>query len=155
MEAKYGKFLNQSKAIPVHVKYKGFWRNHDSLAHMWNDWYREYLDAKSFFRIVVRFEDLLFHARNVTTQVCKCAGGALRMDGSFRYVLESAKRGPNAHGPMEARTGFLKALTKYGKAVHRLDGFRKTDIAYAREHLDPTMMDFFRYVHPSEDDVEQ
>ena len=79
---------------------------------MWNDWYREYVDINHFSRIIVRYEDLLFHPRNVTETVCKCAGGRLRKDGRFEYVTGSAKKGPTAHGPMELRTGFVKAMIK-------------------------------------------
>ena len=152
-EADYHQFQRflggRNESIPVHVKYNGFWKHHTSLAHLWNDWYREYWNITTMNRLIVRFEDLLFHPKAVTTAVCKCAGGSLKRDGKFEYVLDSAKKGPNAHGPMEARTGFLKALSKYGKADHRTDGFQPPDLAYTKQHLDPELMTYFRYIHPS------
>ena len=50
--------------IPVTVKYDKDIYDHDSLAHFWSEWYRLYLDA-DFPRIMVRFEDMLFHAKEV------------------------------------------------------------------------------------------
>ena len=144
---RFRKYINKNESIPVHVRYDGFWRHHESLAHLWNDWYREYLEIKTMNRLIVRFEDLLFHPKAVTTAVCKCAGGQLRRDGNFEYVLDSAKKGPNAHGPMESRTGFIKAIIKYGTRAHRHDGFLDEDLRYAKEHLDPKIMEMFRYVH--------
>eukprot|EP00541_Cyclophora_tenuis_P012168 CAMPEP_0116552586 /NCGR_PEP_ID=MMETSP0397-20121206/6572_1 /TAXON_ID=216820 /ORGANISM="Cyclophora tenuis, Strain ECT3854" /LENGTH=202 /DNA_ID=CAMNT_0004077559 /DNA_START=96 /DNA_END=702 /DNA_ORIENTATION=+ len=146
----FRRFISRNESIPVHVKYAGFWKHHKSMAHFWNDWYREYWNITTMNRLIVRFEDLLFHPKAVTTAVCECAGGSLRFDGGFEYVLNSAKKGPNAHGPMEARTGFIKALSKYGKADHRLDGFLEADIEYAKQHLDPELMQFFSLsIHPS------
>jgi hypothetical protein len=42
-----------SKTVPVYVKYKMETVNHESLAHMWNEWYRDYYDAP-FPRVIVR-----------------------------------------------------------------------------------------------------
>ncbi|KAL3936752.1 MAG: hypothetical protein SGBAC_008004 [Bacillariaceae sp.] len=71
----------------------------DSLVHYWNDWYGSYYyknDAKSsgnaatttgkkpkeeeeeekeFPRLMIRFEDTLFHAKTVMKLVCACGGG--------------------------------------------------------------------------------
>jgi hypothetical protein len=146
----FGRFLKEGQPVKVHVKYSGFWKHHDSLVGMWNDWYREYYDAVDFNRLIVRYEDLLFFPRQVTEAVCKCAGGSLRRDGHFLYVVDSAKKGATAHGPMELRTGFLKAIIKYGKATNRASRYSKDDLDYAEAHLDKELMDFFRYKHPHE-----
>jgi hypothetical protein len=50
--------------IPVTVKYDTDVYEHVSLAHFWSEWYRLYLEA-DFPRIMVRFEDMLFHAKEV------------------------------------------------------------------------------------------
>lgn len=55
--------------IPVTVKYDKDVYNHGSLAHFWSEWYRLYLDA-DFPRIMVRFEDMLFHAKEVIEREC-------------------------------------------------------------------------------------
>ena len=41
----------------------------------------------------------VFHAKEVTEAVCKCAGGALNRHG-FKYITESAKRGVGKCGSM-------------------------------------------------------
>ena len=48
--------------------------NYTSLVDMWNLWYKDW-HAVSFPRLMVRFEDLLFHAEDVVSQVCACGGG--------------------------------------------------------------------------------
>jgi len=143
----WGKFLKAMKPIPVHVKYNGFWKHHESLVGMWNDWYREYFGTDSFPSLIVRYEDLLFHPQEVTETVCRCAGGSLRRDGHFEFVLDSAKKGDTAHGPKEDRTGFLQALIKYGQRTTN-PKLTMHDLRYASIHLDKEMMKFFNYKHP-------
>ena len=146
----FGRFLKEGQPVNVRVEYDGFWKHHDSLVGMWNDWYREYYDGVEFNRLMVRYEDLLFFPRQVTEAVCTCAGGSLRPDGQFKYAVVSAKTGENAHGPMELRTGFLKAIIKYGTATNRTSRYLKADLDYAKNHLDKDMMEFFGYKHPDE-----
>jgi len=147
---KYGKYLQKSQPIPVHVKYDGFFRHHESLVGFWNDWYREYWDSTSLPRLMVRYEDLMFHAQEVTEKVCHCAGGSMARD-KFTYVIDSAKKGNEAHGPKELRTGYLKALIKYGKRQTNPQ-LTEDDLTYAEQALDKEMMDFFHYKHPHEVD---
>lgn len=51
---RHGKYLQKSQPIPVHVRYEGFFRHHESLVGFWNDWYREYWDSTSVPRLIVR-----------------------------------------------------------------------------------------------------
>jgi hypothetical protein len=146
----FGKFLKEGQPVPIHVKYNGFWKHYDSLVGMWNTWYREYYDGVPFQRVMVRYEDLLFFPYQVTQAVCACAGGELRTDRDFQYIVKSAKKGETAHGPMELRTGYLQALIHYGKATHRSTRYLKADLEYARQHLDTVLMEYFGYKHPDE-----
>lgn len=125
-------------------------QHHDSLVGFWNDWYNDYVNA-SFPRIIVRFEDLVFHAKEVTTQVCHCAGGELKRK-KFQYIVNSAKKGEAAHGPMEARTSFIGAMIRYGKDTHRLDSMTPEDLEYARQTLDPKLMEYFNYKYDKIDE---
>jgi hypothetical protein len=69
--------------------------------------------------------------------------------GKFHYVVDSAKKGAGAHGSI--RTGYIDAIIKYGSERHRYNGFHPEDLKYAREHLDPAMMEDFGYkFHPIE-----
>lgn len=131
--------------VPVAVQYPEFVSKHDSLVHLWNDWYNEYADAK-FPRLIVRFEDLIFHAKNVTETVCQCAGGEMKNHG-FQYIVDSAKKGVGAHGKMEERTSMIQAIIRYGKDSSRLSGFKEEDLEFARKNLDPKLMEFFGYQH--------
>ena len=70
----FGRFLKEGQPVNVHVKYSGFWKHHDSLVGMWNDWYREYYDGVEFDRRMVSYEDLLFFPWQVTDADCTCCG---------------------------------------------------------------------------------
>ena len=119
--------------------------HHSSLAHLWNDWYRYYYDTTLYPRIIVRFEDLIIHAKNLTHQICECAGGKVRTDRPFQYIVESAKDGPG-HGSV--RTGMVAAWIKYGKPLGIRAGFSKEDYEAAKEFLNSELMETFYYKHP-------
>jgi len=145
-------FTNTSKVIPVTVKYKSLTTHHISLAHMWNDWYGEYVEA-DFPRVFVRMEDLIFHPVNVTEQVCKCAGGRLKERG-FQYVKNSAKEEEINQGQFE--TTMLDAMIRYGSATNadRTKGMTLQDKEYARLSIRQDLMDMFGYTYPEEENDE-
>mmetsp|Transcript_43352 Transcript_43352/g.104772 ORF Transcript_43352/g.104772 Transcript_43352/m.104772 type:complete len:510 (+) Transcript_43352:151-1680(+) len=132
--------LRNIKAV---VHYAEMSKNHDSILHLWNDWYTEYRTA-NFPHLIVRFEDLVFHPQEVTKQVCECAGGSMRNDGRFIYIVDSAKKGKAAHG--KNRTGYVDAIIKYGSAARRYDGYQyKEDLEYIRDNVDPGLMEVMQY----------
>ena len=133
--------------VPVGIKYDAYANHHDSLAHLWNDWYAQYLEKANFPYIVVRFEDLQFYTKNITYQICECAGGKIRTDRPFRYIVDSAKDGPG-HGRKEDRTGMVAAWKRYGKPMPPQNGFGTLDYTTAVEHLNSEFMDMFGYKHP-------
>jgi len=139
--------LLPGEGVPVKVVYKMFNKTHDSLADFWNVWYQEYVNAP-FPRLIVRFEDVIFHPKAVTKMACECAGGELNR-GQFRYVVDSAKKG-NAHGRSSERTSYVDALIKYGSEEGRYTGMDRADLEYARDHLDKVLMDMFGYKYPPE-----
>jgi hypothetical protein len=141
--------LRNKKVVPVAVHYPEFVRQHDSLAHFWNDWYNEYAKA-TFPRVIVRFEDLIFHAKEVTTAVCECAGGEMKKQ-DFMYIVDSAKKGLGAHGKLSQRTSFIEAIIRYGKDTGRLSGMTPEDIEFARKSLDRDLVEFFGYLDPPQD----
>lgn len=85
-----------AKPTTTSIKYADFNKRHDSILHHWNDYYQEYLNI-DIPVMMVRFEDLVFHPKEVTKQVCECAGGQM-MNKKFSYIVESAKKGKGAHG---------------------------------------------------------
>lgn len=137
------------KYVNVRVKYSNTVLHHDSLAHFWNDWYQEYMEA-DYPRVFVRFEDLLFYGEEVIRTLCKCGGGVPRRP-DFLHIQDSAKLGTMAHG--HDKTSLLKAILLYGNDLHRLDTFNQEDLKAAREFLDPYLMKLFNYQHPTTDAV--
>jgi hypothetical protein len=147
-EADHANFpmLRGKDYFPVSVRYSDFYKHHKSLIGMWNDWYNEYKNVE-FQRLFVRYEDLLFHPRQVTETVCHCAGGTMNR-GKFQYVVDSAKKGIGAHGSV--RTGYVDAIIKYGSDRSRYKGYAAEDLVYTRENLDPILMEEFGYqYHPA------
>jgi hypothetical protein len=146
-----GTATSKTGGVPVHVQYKEFSQDHDSLVEFWNEWYAAYVKAP-FPRMIVRFEDLVFHPKYVITTVCECAGGELQKK-PFTYIVDSAKKGDGAHGAKSERTSYIDALVKYGTEAGRYKGFARADLDYARQHLDPTLMRSFGYKYPPENAV--
>lgn len=186
---------------PVHVKYAND-RSQDaqSLAHLWNDWYRDYYNVaptkptgeedggevgeegtqqqrqaeeeeetmtdenesspphkerhgnqKEYYPwIMVRMEDLIFHAKETITQVCTCIGGVVRSDRPFTYIVDSAKCDSPGH---DCSTGMATAWIKYGGRRRKkspLDepGWRRKDYQVAQQVLDAELMENLHYRHP-------
>jgi hypothetical protein len=141
--------LKDVESIFVTIPYKVVERRHESLLHHWNDWYGSYIHAQ-WPRLLVRFEDLIFHPKNVTQTICECAGGALD-DAPFTYIVDSAKKG-REHG--KERTGYVDAIIRYGTNVQRWKGMTQQDLNFARQHVDRGLTEMFGYHNPPEKNVE-
>ena len=142
--------LKDASAVPVRIEYAAGTREHDSLIHHWNDYYSAYLRQDRFPRLMVRFEDLIFHPKRVTETVCECAGGEMKhaLDGKgFEYIVQSAKKGA-MHG--KERTGYVDAILRYGTDKNRWKGGGMTDAdrQFAERHLDHELMELFDYKLP-------
>lgn len=127
----------------VNIQYKAFLQQHESLIHFWNDWYQDYITA-TFPRLIVRFEDVVFHPKEITQKVCECAGGKLKARG-FKYIVDSAKKGA-AHGT--DKTSYTDAIVKYGRETGRYKGMEQEDLTYAANHVDSNLMTWFNYQYP-------
>jgi hypothetical protein len=113
-----------------------------SMADLWTEWNLQYLDA-DFPRLIVRFEDYLFHTRRLFDIILECAGiPPLPQEQPFVYHTEPAK----VHGG--ASIDFVEAIIKYGTAHGRSKGFSDADLEYAQEALDVRLMELFHYHHP-------
>jgi hypothetical protein len=133
---------------PVTVVYnreRGNITHHDSLVHMWNEWNGEYVYKANYPRLMVRFEDLIYHTDKVMHQICDCAGAKFHSPGKITYQISTAKQG-NAH---KSDVGIVKALIKYGDPNTRIQRYLPGDIDYATQHLDSNMMKIFGYTYPS------
>ena len=134
------------KTSKVTVSYrsdnKGYY---DSLVGLWNDWYGDYLAAGDEFpRLIIRYEDLLFHFEEVMTQVCECGGGKLiHHENGFVLNDENAKAGHR-----NGSNGLLGAMLRYGFDAKRTETFTKEDVAYANDSLRKDLMEMFSYSFP-------
>jgi hypothetical protein len=145
--------LRDAQSVPVLVKYAEFERRHESMIHHWNEFYAGYYNQESFPRLIVRFEDLIFHPKPVVQAVCECAGGRLKHehDGKgFQYIVQSAKK-TGGHG--QEKTGYVDAIVKYGKGKDRWKegGMTNQDRMFALDHLDHELMEQFGYQYPTID----
>lgn len=95
----------------------------------------------------MRIEDLIFHPEEVTTAVCECAGGSMREDGKFKYIVNSAKKGEHAHG--KERTGYVDAIVKYGSDKKRYESYHvPSDLEYIRDNVDSELLTLMGYRAP-------
>jgi len=143
---------NGGNAVPVKVIYqkaeaglhysKANGTHHESLAGLWNDWYSQWVDA-TFPRLIIRFEDLLYHAEEVVGQVCRCGGGV--MGDKFIYTEASAKEGQVIH---KGGNGLVKSLLSYGNKTNRVAVYEDPDLEYAEKNLNRDMMEMFHYEYP-------
>jgi len=138
-ERQYNRYKNiDTFTVDVERDYE---ETYDSLADYWTEWYREFMDA-DFPRLIIRFEDTLFHAEQVMKAVMDCVGQP--MERPFKYHLEKSKSSGKA-------ADFAGALGKYGSEKGRYDGLAMEDKEYLRSALDATLMRTFHYPPISED----
>jgi hypothetical protein len=105
-----------------------------------SDWYREYLDAP-YPRLIIRFEDTLYHAEKIFRAVSDCAG-VPPVKTKFARMIHSAK------SAKEQSSDLLTNLAKNGVETNRYVQMIKEDLDFARATLDPHLMTIFGYVHP-------
>ena len=131
-----------TNGIPISIHYNPNTTLYNNMADAWNTWNQEYIDA-DIPRLVVRFEDLLLHAKSVITDVCHCFGGTLINATHFQYISESAKKAE--HGHAGATKGFAEALLLYTNSSNRIKSFTKEDLVFANSALNQTMMELLSY----------
>jgi hypothetical protein len=95
---------------------------------------------------MIRFEDLLFHPKEVITNICRCAGAQVPIseDGRFVYVVGEGKWGA-AH---QGSSNMVTAMIKYGNDHSRFTNMTETDMTYAQTAIDSELMGLFRYRKP-------
>ena len=147
--------LYNNSTVPVTIRYAKFNRMHDSMIDHWNEFYMEYFQQSRFPRVMVRFEDLVFHPKQVIQTVCECAGGTLKHEKEFQYIVSSAKI-TEGHG--NDKTGYVDAIIRYGSTRFprwHNGGMTDSDRRYAMVHLDQEMMNVFQYPFPEKAIIDQ
>lgn len=141
--------ISKEKKEPVGVKVKlaEQWLNFDSLADLWNEFYAQYFRDFNYPFLIVRFEDLTFRQYETTKIICECAGGVVKPQNMFHYIVKSAKQGPG-HGKVSDRTGMVDAWIKYGQPKQVKGGFSDEDYNAAVEFLSHDFMEKMGYHYP-------
>lgn len=91
-------------------------------------------------------EDLVFYPKETTKAVCECAGGKIRTDQPFQFIVDSAKADSPGH---DVSTGIFAAWVKYAKRPQPRYGLLEEDYAAAIESLNQALMESLGYHHPS------
>ena len=166
------------KYTPVAVKYSDeIIARHRSMADMWNDFYGDYvslpiddgieqsndinIDTNNINekdtkkrpslpgRIIVRLEDLIFHADKVVPQICECMGATYHPDGTDGNILlipETVNQNDGVQDLDSTITGILRTIIKYGTPSKRLERFQDMQqLVAAKKLLNGTLMDLFGY----------
>jgi hypothetical protein len=140
------KLLKNGSWNQVNVTYGSHQKEYyESLGHLWNEWYDDYVTGADYPFLMVRMEDLTFYAKETTTAICECAGGKIRTDQPFKYVVGSAKADDKGH---KSSTGLFEAFIKYSKPYKPQAGFTDEDYKASKEVLNRDLMSAFGYKHP-------
>jgi len=161
----YPRFRNK-KHIPVHVTYdRGMQIKYESIAHLWNEWYAEYvgfkgnanehkqprhtsestMEEQAFPFLLVRMEDLIFHAKTIVPQLCECIGGTLSGDevSQVAIIANGFNSGIDTSGGL--MTGLVRSIVNYGNITKRRDGYPKFQLEAAMDTLDSNLMNLLGY----------
>jgi len=138
------------KYIPVHVKYSDILNiKYTSLGHLYNEWYNAYLNVTTYPRIMIRLEDIIFHADKVVPQIYDCYGGTwvggsrTRKEGiSLLPFVANRNKGIDKNSPT---SGLLGAIIRYGNPTLRRQHYQRMQFEAAKDILDPHLMEMFGY----------
>lgn len=137
---------------------------YDSLADMWSEYYNGYYHA-DFPRLIIRFEDMLFHRDYVMSQIAKCISSpeesSLLHDRTHSSIYSSAIHAPSSHarqwkyrirnvkdhdeGHSSSSFRLVSAVIQYGTSRGRYAGMADEDLRYAAKALDATLMKKLHY----------
>jgi hypothetical protein len=96
--------IDKTFDVTVSLKGKMFFDHYESLAGLWSDWNRLYFDA-DFPRLMVRFEDNIFHGEAVMQKIKECVG--IESNESFKYLVGSAKTPKSSAGLVSGKCAWI------------------------------------------------
>jgi hypothetical protein len=116
-----------------------------SLADWWSEWIAAYVDSPTP-RLLIRFEDLLFHAEYVMAQIIECAHGSLDSGTDMSFAASQSSSSALSSGLLKPydykltkakthgrSTDFIGAILKYARHdTKRSGGMTAQDLAFAR-----------------------
>jgi len=151
------------KYIPIHVKYDHEYHlKYESMAHFWTEWYSDYIkfeaDNKTmvspvdFPFLLLRMEDLVFHADKVIPIMCECSGGKMKKGGVKQTSFIANGLNHAVDTSTGVNSGLIRSVIKYGNTTRRRKGYPDFQLQAAKEILDPRLMELlgYPYVEPSE-----
>ena len=140
-----------------------FVRTWASLVEMYNEWYMEYVENKvGISRLVVRFEDLLFHTEDVINQIRQCVGASwihttnatseggndsAEVQPVFQYAVIPAKTHPY-FAKFKPPSSLISAIIKNGQdpsGKQRIGSMSPADVQYAVSQFRPDLLRLFHY----------
>jgi hypothetical protein len=137
-----------------------FARTWASLVEMYNEWYMEYVENKiGVSRLVVRFEDLLFHTEYVVNEIRKCVGATwihianvtendtFEAKPLFQYAALPAKTHPY-FAKYKPPSSLISAMIKNGQdpsGKQRVGNMSPDDVEYAVSQFNEDLLRMFHY----------
>ena len=137
-----------NETTPVRVRWsKDYIRKWPSMADLWSSWHREYYDS-DMPRLMVRFEDMLFHTEQVVEEIRDCVGAEWRHP-EFQFQAAPAKTHPY-FAKYKPPSSLVSAMIKYGWDIRarRVGTMTAADREFARQHLDADLLEQFHYPRP-------
>ena len=129
--------MENDASTPIRVSWsRDYVRRWPSMSKLWSSWYREYYDHRDMPRLLIRFEDLLFHPEAVLEQIRECVGAEWRHD-TFQYQSAPAKTHPY-FARYKPPSSLISAMIKYGwnNRPRRIGTMTEDDLAYALDTID-------------------
>eukprot|EP00586_Coscinodiscus_wailesii_P017989 CAMPEP_0172513402 /NCGR_PEP_ID=MMETSP1066-20121228/252328_1 /TAXON_ID=671091 /ORGANISM="Coscinodiscus wailesii, Strain CCMP2513" /LENGTH=295 /DNA_ID=CAMNT_0013293657 /DNA_START=373 /DNA_END=1260 /DNA_ORIENTATION=- len=124
----------------VHTDTTSYTLQYANMVDLWNQFHKGHFNA-AHPRLMIRYEDTIFHPKTVVKQVCECAGGIMRNKFNFRIQTTKSHNG----GPENM---LVAAMIKYGSVKMRLDGFTVDDAYFGKAQLDKELTAAFHYSLP-------
>jgi hypothetical protein len=120
---------------------------YDSVAHLYQEWYRSYFESTGYPMLMTRLEDLVYHPDKVVAAICACVGG--KMKHNFTHLNDSANRG-DGHGKYRS-DDLLTAFVKHARPFQEYGSmFSASDKRIMSEVFQqyPDLYSAFRYYLP-------
>lgn len=110
------------------------WLHFESLVDLWHDYYSSYWNTDAP-RLMVRFEDTIFHLAQVMESIRQCVNGTYtNPNQTVAPIQESAK----AHGAREkggGKAGFLKILYRVASPSARIQDLEDLELEYTADFM--------------------
>ena len=115
-----------------------------NLIDLWNKWNLSWLVDATRPRIILRYEDLLFHPKPVIQLVCNCVAGVL--EDNFSNHLEQTKLPRSFLSKKKPKEmDLMSEIIESGNKIERENFLSPEELEYARKNLDETLMSLFHY----------